>query len=180
MKKDTKKEEGKEEMDKKDGRGIDFEMQPILFTKDQYKELLRAFGAYTLLKQSSILPDSETARLYGYIVEQGKKFGFEKIKMDEMDWFEEINDEVYEALFQYTQEEIWQNLANLFARRDAIKEIEEETGLSEEELPPDMFLDSMAKRVYMYIKEFEKNGINNLTCPNIQIKLLNIKKIKKP
>lgn len=156
-----------------------FEMQPILFTKDQYKELLRAFGAYTLLKQSSILPDSETARLYGYIVEQGKKFGYEKDKMDEMDWFEEINDEVYEALFQYTQEEMWQHLANLFARKDAINEIEEETGLSEEELPPDMFLDSMAKRIQIYLKEFEKNGINNLVCSDISKKLLRIKEIKK-
>jgi len=156
-----------------------FEMQPILFTKDQYKELLRAFGAYTLLKQSSILPDSETARLYGYIVEQGKKFGYEKDKMDEIDWFEEINDEVYEALFQYTQEEMWQHLANLFARKDAINEIEEETGLSEEELPPDMFLDSMAKRIQIYLKEFEKNGINNLVCSDISKKLLRIKEIKK-
>ena len=161
-------------MRNKKGVDSDFAMQPILFTRDQYKELLRAFSAYTLLKQSSILPNSETARLYQYIIEQEKKFGFEKVKMDEMDWLDEINEDVYEALFQYTQEETWQHLANLFARRDVKMEIEEETGLSEDEVPPEMFLDSMAKRVGMYLKEFEKNGINNLICPNIKQKLLKI------
>ncbi len=156
-----------------------FAMQPILFTREQYKELIRAFSAYILIKQSSIMPDSETARLFGYIVEQGGKFGFERARMDEMEWFEEINDEIYEALFQYTQEEMWHHLANLFARRDAKNEIMEETGLSEMELPPEMFLDSMAKRIRIYLKEFEKNGINNLTCSNIKKKLLNIKELKK-
>ena len=99
--------------------------------------------------------------------------------MDEMDWFEEINDNIYESLFQYTQEETWQHLANLFARRDAIKEIEDETGLSPEELPPEMFLDSMTKRIRMYLKEFEKNGINNLDCSNVPKKLLKIRKVNK-
>ena len=146
-------------------------MQPILFTKEQYKELLRAFASYALVKQSSILPDSETARLGDYIIDQGEKFGFEKIKMDEMDWFDQINDEVFEALFQYTQEETWQHLANLLASRDARDEIEEKTGLSAGELPEDMFMDSMAKRVQIYLKEFEKNGINNLTCNGISKKL---------
>ena len=158
--------------------GEDFAMQTILFTREQYKELLRAFGTYTLVKQSSILPDSETAKLYAYIIDQGKKFEFEKIKMDDMDWFEEINDEIFEALFQYTQEEMWQHLANLFARRDAIREIEEKTGLSRKELPLEMFLDSMAKRIRMYLKEFEKNGINNVICPLVQKNLLKIKKVK--
>lgn len=156
-----------------------FSLQPILFTKTQYKELIRAFSAYTLIKQSSIMPDSETAKLFWYIIEQGNKFGFEKSKTDEMQWFSEINDEIYEALFQYTQEEMWHHLANLFARRDAKKEIMEKTGLSEKELPPDMFLDSMAKRVQIYLEEFEKNGINNINCSGISKKLLKIKKLSK-
>jgi len=59
------------------------------------------------------------------------------------------------------------------------EEIMAETGLSEAELPPDMFLDSMAKRVLLYLKEFEKNGINNLSCPGVKKKLLKIKEIKK-
>lgn len=160
-------------------KGTDFGMQPILFTREQYKELLRAFGTYTLIKQTSIIPDPETGRLYNYIIDQGKKFGYEKNKIDEWDWFEEINDEVYESLFQYTQEETWHHLANLFARKDIINEIEEETGLSKEELPPDMFLDSMGKRIQIYLKEFEKNGINNIICSNIPKKLLKIKEDKK-
>jgi len=149
-----------------------------LFTKEQYKELIRAFSTYTLIKQSSILPDSEVAKLFGHIVEQGKKFGFEKNEMDEMEWFEEINDDIFENLFQYTQEEMWRHLAGLFARKDAKEEIMNETGLSEEELPPDMFLDSMAKRIQIYLKEFEKNGINNLVCSGIKRNYFNIKKVK--
>jgi hypothetical protein len=159
--------------------GEDFAMQPILFTREQYKELLRAFGAYALVKQSSILPDSETARLFDYIIGQGKKFEFEIKKLSDWQWFEEINDQVFNDLFEYTQEEMWEHLANLFARRDVVAEIEEKTGLSEAELPPDMFLDSMAKRIVLYLKEFQKNGINNLECSNVKKNLLKVKEIKK-
>ena len=167
-KKDKKKTE--KEMEK------DFAMQPILFTREQYKELLRAFGTYALVRQSSILPDSKTATLFDYIIGQGKKFEFERKKMSDERWFEEINDEIFNDLFEYTQEEMWENLANLFARRDAVAEIEEKTGLSQEELPPDMFMDSMAKRIVLYLKEFQKNGINNVICPGVQKNLLKIKK----
>lgn len=153
-------------------------MQTILFSREQYKELLKAFGTYALVKQSSILPDSETERLFNYIIEQGKKFEFEKKKLSAEQWFEEINDSIFNDLFEYTQEEMWNHLANLFARRDAIKEIEEKTGLSKEELPPDTFLDSMAKRIQIYLKEFEKNGINNVICSNVEKNLFKIKKLK--
>lgn len=140
----------------------DSSIQPILFTKEQYKELLRAIGAYALLKQSSVVPNVDPTGLGDYITEQGTKFGFERAKMDDMDWFEEINDEVFDSLFQYTQDEMWQHLANILARRDVKNEIGDKTGLSEDELPPDMFLDAMGKKVQMYLKEFEKNGINNV------------------
>src|SRR3989344_8704151 len=138
-------------------------LQPILFSKEQYKELLRAVGAYGLVKQSSIVPSLASGQFGDFLIEQGKKFGFEKISMDKMDWFDEINDEVFEALFQYTQEEMWQHLAHMLAQRDVRNEIDDKTGLSVSELPSDMFLDAMAMRVQMYLKEFEKNGIKNIT-----------------
>ena len=78
-------------------------LQPILFSKEQYKELLRAVGAYGLIKQSSVVPSLVSEQFGDFLIEQGKKFGFEKVSMDEMDWFDEINDEVFESLFQYTQ-----------------------------------------------------------------------------
>lgn len=156
-----------------------FTMQAILFTREQYKELLRAFGMYALVKQSSTLPNLETAKLFDYIVEQGKKFEFERKKLSDEQWFEEINDQIFNDLFEYTQEEMWENLANLFARRDAVAEIEEKTGLSEEELPPEMFLDSMAKRIVLYLKEFQKNGINNVECLNVKKNFLKVKEVKK-
>ncbi len=140
-----------------------FALQPILFTREQYKELLRAIGAYALVKQSATVPSVDPTGLGDYVMEQGKKFGFEKVKMDQMGWFDEVNDEVFQSLFQYTQGEMWHHLAHILAQRDVRKEIEEKTGLSEQELPSDMFLDAMGKRVQMYLKEFEKNGINNMT-----------------
>jgi len=138
-------------------------LQPILFSKEQYKELLRAVGAYGLIKQSSVVPSLASGQFGDFLIEQGKKFGFEKISMDEIDWFDEVNDEVFEALFQYTQEEMWRHLAHLLAQRDVRNEIGDKTGLSEGELPSDMFLDAMAVKVQMYLKEFEKNGIKNIT-----------------
>lgn len=67
-------------------------------------------------------------------------------------------------------------LAHILAQRDVRKEIEEKTGLSEQELPSDMFLDAMAKRVQVYLKEFEKNGINNMTvkCKGGRVPALDI------
>lgn len=74
---------------------------------------------------------------------------------------------------------MWKDLAYLFARRDAVAEIDEKMGLLEEELPPETFPDSMAKRVRMYLKEFQKNGINNLECSNVKKNFLKVKEIKK-
>ena len=151
-------------------------LQPILFTKEQYKELLRAVGAYGLIKQSAVVPSLASGQFGDFLIDQGEKFGFEKVSMDEMDWFDEINDEVFESLFQYTQEEMWQHLAHLLAQRDVRSEIDDKTGLSESELPSDTFLDAMAIKVEMYLKEFEKNGIKNITVsakgahlPSLQI-----------
>jgi hypothetical protein len=154
-------------------------LQPILFTKDQYKELLRAISAYALIKQSATLPHIDATKLGDYLIEQGEKFGFEKLNMNELDWFDEINDEVFEALFDYTQEEMWQHLANLLARRDVKNEIEDKTGLSPQELPPDTFLDAMGKKVEIYLKEFENNGLNNVSvnCKGINKTGLKIKEI---
>lgn len=151
-------------------------LQPILFTKEQYKELLRAVGAYGLIKQSSTVPSLVSGQFGDFLINQGKKFGFDKISMNEMDWFDEVNDEVFEALFQYTQEEMWQHLAHLLAQRDVRNEIGDKTGLSEDELPSDMFLDAMAKKVQIYLKEFEKNGIKNITvsCKEAQVLPLQI------
>src|SRR3989344_358036 len=151
-------------------------LQPILFSKEQYKELLRAVGAYGLIKQSSVVPSLVSGQFVDFLIEQGKKFGFEKISVDEMDWFDEINDEVFEALFRYTQEEMWQHLAHLLAQRDVRNEIDDVTGLSENELPSDMFLDAMAGKVQMYLKEFEKNGIKNITvsCKGTRLSSLQI------
>ncbi len=138
-------------------------LQPMLFTKEQYKELLRAISAYALVKQSSAVPYIDPTGLGDYVMEQGKKFGFEKVKMDQMDWFDEINDEVFNSLFEYTQEEMWHHIAHILAERDVRSEIEGTTGLSEKELPSDMFLDAMAGKIHRYLTEFEKNGINNVT-----------------
>src|SRR3990167_2920405 len=151
-------------------------LQPILFSKEQYKELLRAVGAYGLIKQSSVVPSLVSEQFGDFLIEQGKKFGFEKVSMDEMDWFDEINDEVFESLFQYTQEEMWQHLAHLLAQRDVRSEIEDKTGLSDNELPSDMFLDAIAGKVQMYLKEFEKNGIKNITvsCKGTSLSSLQI------
>ena len=155
----------------------DTTLQPILFTEEQYKELLRSIGAYALLKQSSIAPSLDPTGLDDYVMSQGEKFGFEKIKIDETDWFDEINAEVFESLFRYSQEEMWQHLANMLAQRDVRNEIEDKTGLDEAELPSGMFLDAMAKKVQMYLKEFEKNGINNIivTCKDNRVSSLDVK-----
>lgn len=151
-------------------------LQPILFTKGQYKELLRAVSAYGLIKQSSIVPSLVSGQFGDFLISQGKKFGFNKISMTKADWFDEVNDEVFEALFQYTQEEMWQHLAHLLAHKDVRNEIEDKTGLSDKELPTDMFLDAVAVRVQMYLKEFEKNGIKNITvsCKDARISPLQI------
>ena len=151
-----------------------------MFTKEQYKELLRAISAYALIKQSAVLPHIDATKLGDYLMEQGGKFGFEKVNMNELDWFDEINDEVFEALFEYTQEEMWQHLANLLARRDVKTEIEEKTGLSEAELPPDTFLGAMGAKVEAYLKEFENNGMNNVRvdCAGADKNSLKIKKVK--
>lgn len=79
--------------------------------------------------------------------------------------------------FKYTQEEMWPHLANLLAQRDVKNEIGDATGLSEKELPPDIFLDAMARKVHMYLKEFEKNGIHNMTivCKGGRISNIEIK-----
>lgn len=167
----TPKNQGK----KKEKIG-DLALQPILFSKEQYIELLRAVGAYGLIKHSSVVPSLASGQFGDYLIEQGKKFGFEKVKMDRMDWFDEINDEVFESLFQYTQDEMWHHLANLLAHRDVKNEIGDKTGLSEKELPPDMFLDAMAGKVHMYLKEFEKNGTKNMTvlCEGSRLSNINI------
>lgn len=151
-------------------------LQPILFTKEQYRELLRAVGAYGLIKQSSVVPSLVSGQFSDFLIAQEKKFGFDKISMTKMDWFDEVNDEVFEALFQYTQEEMWQHLAHLLAHRDVRNEIEDKTGLSDKELPTDMFLDAVAVRVQMYLKEFEKNGIKNIavSCKDARISPLQI------
>ena len=151
-------------------------LQPILFTKNQYKELLRAVSAYGLVKQSAVIPSLASGQFGDFLIEQGKKFGFDKISMNKMDWFDEINEEVFEALFQYTQEEMWRHLAHLLAQRDVRNEIDDATGLSESELSSDMFLDAMAGKVQMYLKEFEKNGIKNITvsCKNAHTSPLQI------
>ena len=149
--------------DKSKKENGDMALQPILFTKGQYKELLRAISAYALVKQSATVPYIDPTGLGDYVMEQGRKFGFDKVKMNQKDWFEEVNDEVFESLFQYTQEEMWHHLAHILAQRDVRKEIEDKTELSEKELPSDMFLDAMAGKVNLYLEEFEKNGINNVT-----------------
>ena len=105
--KDTSPKEGNNELT----------LQPILFNKEQYKELLRAVGAYGLIKQSAVVPSLASGQFGDFLINQGKKFGFEKVSTDEMDWFDEINDEVFEALFEYTQEEMWPHLAHLMSRR---------------------------------------------------------------
>lgn len=157
----------------------DLTLQPILFTKEQYKELLRAIATYALVKQSALVPYLDPTGLGDYVIEQGKKFGFEKVKMNQMDWFDEINDEVFQSMFQYTQDEMWHHLSHLLAQRDIRNEIGDATGLSESELPSDMFLDAMGKKVQMYLKEFEKNGINNVTvdCKGARKSSLNIKPV---
>ncbi len=154
-------------------------LQPILFTKEQYKELLRAIGAYYLVKQSEVMPRLDPTGLGDYVIEQGKKFGFEKIKMDQMDWFDEINEEVFESLFQYTQNEMWHHLANILAQRDVRREIYGKTGFSDAELSADTFLDAMAKKIQMYLKEFEKNGMNNVSvvCKDVPKSNLDIESL---
>ncbi len=140
------------------------DLQPILVTKDQYKEILRALAAYQLIKKVSTVPDFKTAEVGAYIIEQGNKFGFEKVKMGDMDWFDEINEEVFELLFNYSQEEMWQHLANMLAHRDA----KEGAGgldknLIDEETKGDLYLDMMGHRVQKYLKEFAQNGPKNIT-----------------
>lgn len=155
----------------------EFALQPILFTGEQYKELLRAVSMYTLVKQGGVLPYTDPTRLMDSVLKQGEKFEFEKSKMDEMKWFQVINDEVFNALADYTEDEMWQVLAQMLAHRDVAHEIGEATGLSEEEMPPDMFFDGMMKRVAEYLKEFEKNGINNVSVApkNFRKNILKIK-----
>lgn len=139
------------------------ELQPILISKEQYKELLRAVAAYQLMKQASAVPDRKTAEIGAYIIEQGNKFGFEKIKINEMDWFDQINEEVFELLFEYSQEEMWQHLANMLAHRDAKEGARGlDKNLIDEETKGDLYFDIMGHRVQKYLKEFAQNGPKNI------------------
>ena len=53
-------------------------LQHILFSKEQYQELLRLFSLYALVKQKSPTPLLTTEEFGRYIYSQGGKFGFEK------------------------------------------------------------------------------------------------------
>ncbi|HEY4508965.1 MAG TPA: hypothetical protein VJC13_01630 [Candidatus Paceibacterota bacterium] len=152
-------------------------LQPILFTREQYKELFRAISIYALIKQSSAMPYLDPTGLGDYIMQQGEKFGFGKVKENEADWFDEVEEEVFENIFNYAQGEMFHHLAHMLADRDISMEIEDGTGLSEDELPSSMFMDAVAKRVDMYLKEFEKNGIDNIKvlCKDADKSSLNIR-----
>ena len=140
----------------------DTNLQPILLTKEQYKELLRAINTYAFVKQSGSIPDLKSAELGAYLMDQGSKFGFEKEKMDKMEWFDQINDEVFGALFDYVQEEVWRNLASVLASRDTKREFEDR-GIPHEKASTDDFLDATGVKVQKYLKEFEQNGVKNLS-----------------
>ena len=137
-------------------------LQHILFSKEQYQELLRLFSLYALVKQKSPTPLLTTEEFGDYIYKQGGKFGFEKSKMDDMDWFEKINNDVFESLFHYSQHEAWEHLANRLAHRDATEASNNTNSIMDKEMKEELFLDIMAKRLEFYLDEFSKNGIKNL------------------
>lgn len=159
------------------GENSDILLQPILFTREQYEELLRAISAYAMIKRSPDDPFKDPTGLGDYLMDQGVKFGFEKTKENEPDWFDDVEKELFEAMFEYTEQEMWHHLAHALADRDISAEIEDKTGLGEDELPSNMFMDAIAKRVHMYLKEFEKNGIDNVSvkCAGVDKVSLNIK-----
>ena len=137
-------------------------LQHILFSVEQYQELLRLFSLYALVRQKSPTPMLTTAEFGDYIYKQGDKFGFDKSKIDDMDWFEKINEDVFESLFHYSQHEAWEHLANRMAHRDATEASNNPDTILDKKMQEDLFLDIMAKRLEFYLDEFSKNGIRNL------------------
>lgn len=139
-----------------------FGLQPIFLSKDQYQELLKAISMYALVKQASPVPAIASEEFGDYIMGQGNKFGFEKAKTNDMDWFEKVNEEVFEALFHYSQHEAWEHLANRLAHRDAKIATGASGNILDKEMQSDLFLDIMGKRLEIYLDEFSKNGIKNV------------------
>jgi hypothetical protein len=156
--------ENKNKKNKKEEMGESSVMQPILFTSGQYREMVKAFNTYSVLLRNVITPKSEIIKLFAYAISQSEKFGFEKLKEMESDWFEKIGNESNEIIYEYEQDNMWRNMAVLFARKDALKEIQEKTGLPREKLPEDMPLEKMDERIAVYLKEFAENGIQNIIC----------------
>ena len=140
----------------------DSELQSILLSKDQYLELLKATSMYALVKEASLNPLHSGREFADYVYDQGKKFGLEKTMATDMEWFEKVTDDVFESLFDFSEQQSWEHFAANLARRDA----KIATGATEEtmdnEMQTDLFFDIMGKREQAYLEEFGKYGIKNV------------------
>ncbi len=118
--------------------------------------------AFSLMKQdvsNSVFSTNEVAE---YIMNQGKKFGFEKSGMTDMEWFETISDEVFDVMFHYSQSEAWEHLANRLAHRDAQMSANSTKNNIDDDMHSELFMDIMAKKLEFYLDEFAQNGVNNV------------------
>ena len=138
------------------------DLQPIFLSKEQYQELLRLVALYGLVKQASPTPTLIAGQFGDYILKQGEKFGIEQSKMDEMEWFQKITEDVFDSLFHYSQHQAWEHLANRMAHRDARQATDGTEKTLDEQMQSDLFLDIMGKQLEVYLDEFSKNGIKNL------------------